>query len=54
MEKELLKLCREFIDKQNISFPERIYQSDNVIVNAFEFIQGICEIVGYKAVDEDE
>lgn len=46
-EQKLLRFCQEFIKKQKISEPETIYQTDNVIINAYEFIEGICNIVGY-------
>ena len=52
-ESELLKLCQKFIKDHNISCAEHIYQSDEVIVNAYEFITDICEIVGYVKYDED-
>jgi hypothetical protein len=44
---ELHKICLDFIEKQKITCPETIYQSDRVIENAYEFIQEICEVVGY-------
>lgn len=39
--------CKAFIEKQKITCPEAIYQSDRVIENAYEFIEGVCDIVGY-------
>lgn len=47
MSKKLQKLCEEFIKKQKISCPETIYQTDHVIENAYEFIENICNIIGY-------
>jgi hypothetical protein len=49
---ELYKICLEFIEKQKITCPETIYQSDRVIRNAYEFIQEICEVVGYAKYKE--
>lgn len=45
--------CRKFIEDQDISFPECVYQSDNVILNAYEFIAGACDIVGYHECEEE-
>ena len=50
---ELLKLCQDFIKEQKITCPETVFQCDWVIENAYEFIEQICEIVGY-ADEEDE
>jgi hypothetical protein len=47
MDEELLAFCRAFIDAQRINCAETIYQTDRVIENAYDFIMGICEIVGY-------
>jgi len=44
---ELFECCKEFIEEQEIMCPEHIYQSKNVILNAAEFIERICDIVGY-------
>ncbi len=44
----LLTLCEKFIEENNICCPETIHQTDWVIENAYELIEGICEIVGYK------
>lgn len=54
MDKDKLWLfCEQFIKDQEIAVGEDIYQSDHVIENAYEFIEGICGIVGY-ADEEDE
>jgi hypothetical protein len=53
--KDMAKLwthCMNFIEKQSIGAPETIHQCDWVIENAYEFIEGVCNIVGY--VDEEE
>lgn len=43
----LLDECREFIARGQISCGEAIYQTDRVLEDAPEFIEAICEIVGY-------
>jgi len=45
---QLYAICKEFIDTNNIACAETIYQTDRVIENTYEFIERICEIVGYK------
>lgn len=53
------KLCdlwnhvAEFIKKQNIHCIETVYQSDRVILNAYDFIAGCCNIVGYQKLSDD-
>lgn len=49
---DLELFCREFIQKQRISCAETVYQTDRVIENAYEFIEGICERVGYHEGDD--
>lgn len=39
--------CLGFINAQKITDAECVYQSDHVIQNAYDFVGGICEIVGY-------
>jgi len=50
---ELWKFCKQFIEDQRIRCSESVYQTDRVITNAYEFIEGVCDIVGYYE-DEDE
>lgn len=50
----IVKMVREFIDTQDISCAETIYQSDRVIENAYEFIEKLCDLVGYKKYEDDE
>lgn len=52
--KRLWDHCREFFIEQRITCPETIVQSDRVIVNAYSFIDGIGEIIGYPQREEDE
>jgi len=51
---ELHRVCLDFITKQKIDCAETIYQSDHVIENAYEFIQDVCDIVGYAKYDEED
>jgi hypothetical protein len=49
----LHKIVENFIDKQDIYHAECIYQNDNVIENAYEFIEALCNVVGYKETEEE-
>lgn len=51
---ELLKICEKFVIDLEIGCPESIYQSDRVIESAPEFIEKICDIVGYFKFEDDE
>jgi hypothetical protein len=53
MRDELLQVCMDFIRENQINCPENIYQSDRVILNAQEFIEKICDLVGYCEVEEE-
>jgi len=53
MKDELLQVCLDFINENGINCPEAIYQSDRVILNAQEFIEKICDVVGYCEVEEE-
>jgi hypothetical protein len=46
--------CLEFVESQRISCAETIHQTDRVIENAYEFIEDVCDIVGYNGEDEEE
>ena len=50
----LWKLCQAFIAEQQISCAEAVYDSDRVAENAYEFIAGVCEIVGFHDYGEDD
>lgn len=54
MEEKLELIVKKFVEDNNISCPETIYQCDWVIENAYEFIEQLCEAVGYVEDDEDE
>jgi hypothetical protein len=46
--KKLWVVCEKFIENQRISCPETIGQCDRVIENAYDLIEDICDVVGYK------
>ncbi len=50
---KLWKYCEKFIKDQQIDSGETVYQMDNVIENAYEFVDGVCKIVGYHKHEED-
>ena len=45
--------CELFIREQRIRSSESVYQMDNVIENAYDFIAGVCTLVGYYEDGED-
>lgn len=45
---KLWTLCKKFVETQQITCAESVYQSDRVIENAYELIEEICNLVGYK------
>ncbi len=49
----LFELCEKFISENEIGCSEKIYQSDHVIANAYEFLEKMCETVGYHESDEE-
>lgn len=51
---ELWEFCKYFISKEDIGSGECVYQNDNVILNALEFIEGVCNIVGYSELNDDD
>lgn len=54
-QQELLQHCQNFINDERIRCAESVYQTDRVIEHAYQFIEGICEIVGYfKDPEETE
>lgn len=53
-EKVLEKIVSDFILKNEIGCPETIYQCDHVIEEACEFIESLCNVVGYFDYDTKE
>ena len=54
MSERLEKICKDFVAKQEITCAESVYQSDRVIENAYEFIESICNEVGYHKCEDNE
>lgn len=50
----LWNVCQKFINEQEIGCVETIYQTDWVIEHAYEFIEDVCDVVGYKLYEEEE
>ena len=44
--------CQQFIEDQSIECAETIGQTDRVIEHAYDFIEGVCDLVGYHKIDE--
>lgn len=44
---QLFRLCQRFIQDNQITCGESIWQSDDVMENAQDLIEKMCEIVGY-------
>lgn len=44
---KLWNLCCQFVEKNRITCSESISQCDWVIENAYEFIEKVCDVVGY-------
>lgn len=51
---KLYKIVEDFIDEQNIWGEECVYLCDRVIENAYDFIAQLCDIVGYKELDDED
>ncbi len=53
---KLAKIVREFIDELNLTCDEDIHGTDRVIDHANDFVEELCDLVGYAEpeVDEDE
>ena len=51
---QLWLAVEKFIDEQKISCGEAIYQCDWVSENALEFIEELCDIVGYYEYEDEE
>ena len=50
---ELMDHITAFIRDNEITCAETVYQKDSVIANAYEFIEGLCNIVGYHTGDAE-
>ena len=51
--RSLWEHCVRFVEEEHVQ-KEGIYQQDNIILNAYEFIGGVCDVVGeYEYPDEE-
>lgn len=50
----LWEVCLRFIEHNEISCPEAIFQADRVAEVSLPFIEEVCAIVGYAVVEEGE
>lgn len=48
---KLLELCRRWIAENKVQCAEAIYQIDNITFESLEFVEKICELVGYDKFD---
>ena len=51
---KLYDIVEQFIEDQRIWGEECVYQTDRVIENAYDFIAELCDIVGYKPLDDED
>lgn len=49
----LLALCEKYIKDHRITEEACIGQNDDIILDAYDFIGDVCEIVGYCKSKED-
>jgi|SRR5215217_718275 len=47
-------IIQNFVEEQDIICAETIYQTDRVIENAYELIEKLVELVGYKELEDDD
>lgn len=52
--KQVYEICEKFIKDNHISCAETIYQTDWVIENAYNFIEDVCNVVGYYSDEQGE
>ena len=52
--RKLWTMCERFIVDQRIHCAETVYQTDRVIEHAYEFIEQVCDIVGYVDLEDGE
>lgn len=49
---KVLTIVDSFIASQGITFAEMIYDTDDIIVNAYGFIERLCDAAGYAERDD--
>lgn len=50
---KLERLVDDFVRKHKISDPAMICDTDSIIVDAYKFIQDLCDVVGYHKYPEE-
>lgn len=50
----LWNVAVKFIEEQEIGCAETIYQTDWVIENAYQFVEDVCNVVGYLPYEDEE
>jgi hypothetical protein len=50
----LWKVCKKFVEEQEIGCADTIHQCDWVIEHAYEFIEDVCNVVGYVEYEDEE
>ena len=53
-EGELTKICRDFINGNHIGCADKIQQSDYILEDLPDFVEKVCDHVGYWKDPEDE
>lgn len=49
----LWNVAKKFVEDQEIGCADTIHQCDWVIEHAYEFIEEVCEVVGYKEYEDE-
>ena len=50
---KLYELVKQFINKNNIYDELDVYQNDRVIANSYDFVADLCNVVGYKKLEDE-
>lgn len=50
--KKLEDICKSFVSQMEIRCAETIFQCDRVITNAYDFIENVCDCIGYHQDEE--
>lgn len=51
--RKLYALCSDFIMENGIHCPEDIAQVDHIIANAYDFLEEMCELIGYAEFTDE-
>ena len=51
---ELYDIVEKFINDNRIWGAECIYTYDRVIENSYEFMHKLCDVVGYKELEDED